>query len=210
VSGSSLMLKQRGYGNFPGVFLTFSLVLLVLAMGFVLGRVVIGRLYIKTAPSFEPKVAQRPEGTEDARPEDARRPGRVYVPAPPPQAPEGDLELEGTVAAAEEGEPAEPPAEASTQEETVEALPTAPPAVPEESEGRRYSIQVGVFISETGARKAAEELTRAGYPARVELAREGGETRYRVLAGRYRTEATARRALERIRQEGLQAFLVER
>jgi len=56
----------------------------------------------------------------------------------------------------------------------------------------------------------ADDLARAGYPARVEVAQSDGAKVFRVLTGRYRTEYAARKAMDQLRQEGFPGFLVER
>jgi len=88
------MKRQSGYGGFPTILLTFSLLLLVLAIGFVVGRVVVARLYVNMAPKFEQQSGPEPSVPEPV--EVAAKPGRVYVPppAPPERPPEGLLEGE--------------------------------------------------------------------------------------------------------------------
>ena len=56
----------------------------------------------------------------------------------------------------------------------------------------------------------AEELTRAGYPARIDVTSPGEQTLYRVLTGRYHTEYAARKALAELQREGFSGFLVRR
>ena len=88
------MKRQSGNAGFPAILLTFSLLLLVLAIGFVVGRVVVARAYLDKAPRFDVEAAQAPEVSSDPGRERSAVPGRVYVPppAPPPKAPdEGDL-----------------------------------------------------------------------------------------------------------------------
>jgi cell division protein FtsN len=87
--------------------------------------------------------------------------------------------------------------------------PAEGPSASEEKQ-KRFAIQVGVFVAESGAQQLADELARAGYPARVELGQENGATVYRVVTGRYRTEYAARKAMDELRQEGFPGFLVER
>lgn len=83
------MKRQSGYGGFPTILLTFSLLLLVLAVGFVVGRVVVTRLYVDMAPKFERTDALKPSAPQPVAA--AAKPGRVYVPppVPPEEAPEG-------------------------------------------------------------------------------------------------------------------------
>jgi len=230
------MRRQLGYGGFPAILLTFSLLLLVLAIGFVVGRVVVARAYLKMAPKFDRRPAQEPELTTAALREEVARPRRVNVPppVPPEEPPEGESEGE-TEETEEKGvsEPeggAKPPA--PREERQVDAKPVSkPPEVrppeprrpvearvavprpvqpvePEEASGDRYSIQVGVFSTRHGARRAADDLTRAGYAARIEVRHGDTRTLYRVMTGRYQTEYAARKAVEQLRKEGFEAFLV--
>src|SRR4030042_709110 len=55
------MKRQSGSGGFPAILLTFSLLLLVLAVGFVVGRVVVARAYLDKAPKFDVQAASAPE-----------------------------------------------------------------------------------------------------------------------------------------------------
>jgi cell division septation protein DedD len=209
VTGS--MGKHRGHGNFPALFFTFSLVILVLALGFVVGRVVVGQAYLDTAPSFENKAVQRSPAVEQAGPEVEPTPGRVYLPPPVPKRPVTEEGGETSLAPGEDlmpGEQESPAAVSAPERPQPAELPKAEDQP--EPAGKWYAIQVGLFMSQEGAQAMADELTRAGYPARTEREGREPETRYRVLTGRYRTEATARQALEQIRQEGFPAFLVER
>jgi len=67
-----------------------------------------------------------------------------------------------------------------------------------------------VFGAQEGAQQVADDLARAGYPARVESSKGDNGTVYRVVTGRYRTEYAARKAMDQLRQEGFPGFLVER
>jgi|GEM_PF-1445834 len=86
------MKRQRGYSGFPAILLTFSVLLLVLAIGFVVGRVFVARAYLTSAPTFDPQT-RTGDQSEDIRSEGATVPGRVYVPPPPPPEapPPGDV-----------------------------------------------------------------------------------------------------------------------
>jgi cell division protein FtsN len=229
------MKRQSGYGGFPSIFLTFSLLLLVLAVGFVVGRLVVARLYLSQAPKFSKREAAESD-TAVSVPEPAPRlPGRVYVPppAPPEEPPETAMGLadpgdgmlldederqQGPEESQSRSSDAQPgPAQASGVATRVRipepagdgAKPEAPPDG-ETRSGRRYSVQVGVFSTEQGARKLEDELRGEGRSTRIEVEGRDGQTLYRVLTGSYRTEYEARRAVEELRREGHEAFLVDR
>ena len=108
------MKRQSGYAGFPAILLTFSVLLLVLAIGFVLGRVVVARAYLDRAPKVDVDAAQAPEVSSEAvGRERSAVPGRVYVPppAPPSEAPEDGGLMSGEMAEGEvEGLPSEPDA----------------------------------------------------------------------------------------------------
>ncbi len=89
------MKRQLGYGGFPSVFLTFSLLLLVLALGFVAGRLVVARLYLSQAPHFPKREVSEVEAATVGYDASRRRPGRVFVPppAPPDEPPEDTVGL---------------------------------------------------------------------------------------------------------------------
>lgn len=224
------MIRQSGYVGFPAILLTFSLLLLVLAAGFVVGRVVVARAYLQMAPKFESAEAPPAEvGAQEAAPEPAQRaPGEVYVPPPAPPEPveepeEGAEGIEtGDESGGEEpGRSAAPASEsaesgrsqqpqAGSERQAVEEGAEPAPVEPSEAEAGNYSIQVGLFTSRQGARRVVDELARTGYQARIEPERRGSQELYRVLTGRYRTEYAARKAIEQLRREGFDAFLVER
>ncbi len=226
---------ESGYGGFPAVLLTFSLLLLVLAIGFVVGRVVVARAYLDKAPRFD----VRAPGASDVPSELERRgsapAGRVYV---PPPAPPAEPPSEGVALEAERSEdeyrwpsestspegvprrsaerdtraeaPTPPPAPARGPEPDERAAEPAPtPRQREDTEQRTYAIQVGVFTSLQGARRVVDELARAGYPARIVPEKRGAEDLYRVMTGRYRSEYAARKAVGQLRKEGFEAFLIQ-
>jgi len=218
------MKRHQGYAHFPTAFLTFSALLLVLAIGFVVGRVVVAGAYRDAAPEFEKLPA--PEAPEQVEPEprEALAPGSVHVP-PPAEAPAEILPGEAPEEAAPEaGEvevsPAEGPLPSPTPAPSAarpmpappapqpprEPAPPAPEAPPASDRG--YTIQVGLFTSQQGARQVADDLARAGHPARIAVERGETATLYRVLTGQYRTEYAARSAVEQLRQEGFPAFLL--
>ena len=213
------MQKQLGRSAFPGIFLAFSVLLLVLAVGFVVGRLVVAHAYIKAAPRFEKRVAAEPRMGPTAGSEWGSGVGQVFVPELPQETEEAGsketppaaagMEEETTRESGEQQTPEEPAGPARVEAEQREPVPIGSAESPETAD-MRYSVQVGVFVAQQGARKVVEELTRAGYPARIEVQREGGRTTYRVLTGRYRTEYAARKAAEQLTQDGFPAFLVAR
>jgi len=225
---------QRG---FPTALLTFSVLLVVLAIGFVVGRVVVAPAYLGAAPRIE---AQGVVGSELDPSRSA--PGHVYVPSPSGSSPPedeserresaGEAREPGPAREGEEGEGGPPTAEgpiplpeaarAREEGEGAAAEATAPrrevspgqrPAPSEETEAgkssKTYSIQVGVFSSLQGARQVVDDLARGGYAARISPDKRSGQALYRVLTGRYQSEYAARKALEQLRTEGFEAFLVE-
>ncbi len=224
------MERQGTYGGVAGAFLAFSLLLMVLAIGFVVGRVMVARMYVGAAPDIQRQSVREPEAMAQIAEERALLPGSVYVPPPaPPEEPAEEMvEREGPEAEVEgdaggqvrvmEGAAAAP-AEAVGVEGPAPAVPIAPPpprparptpgSVGEESSQARYSIQMGVFAAREGAREVADELARAGYPARIEVTSTEEQALYRVLTGRYRTEYAARKAMDELRREGFPGFLVE-
>jgi len=209
------MKTQRGYSVFPTTFLTFSVLLLVLAAGFAVGRLVVGRAYLKTTGQFDklpvPKAGTGAQAGADSDqqigqgyvPEPADRPSETKDRPKPEQAtPVGD---QAPASDQETPQEAAPPAAAKQDE----SLPTET-TEPSEAKAKRYAIQVGLFEAAEGAQQVADDLTRAGYPARVEPAKGDSGTVYRVVTGRYRTEYAARKAMDQLRQEGFPGFLVER
>ena len=210
------MKTQRGYGVFPTTFLTFSLLLLVLAAGFAVGRLVVGRAYLKTAGQFDKLPVPKAGVGAQAGADSDQQVGQGYVPEPA----ERPSETKKDRPKPEQATPDVDQAPASDQEAPQE---TAPPAAakqdeslptdttePSETKAKRYAIQVGLFEAADGAQQVADDLTRAGYPARVEPAKGDTGTVYRVVTGRYRTEYAARKAMDQLRQEGFPGFLVER
>jgi rare lipoprotein A len=206
-------VRRRQFGGAASVFLTFSLLLFVMVLGFIFGRVVIARAYIKGMGTLvkpaEPAVtrdhARAPTGTVfapsvggDAAPADQES---VLVPDAAPGSPEQAAE-EGT-SAPERPQPEEAPSPAPETRE-----PETPEPVVRDV---RYAVQVGLFGSEDGARDTLRQLTQSGHPSRIEVDRQSTRTMYRVLSGNYRNEANARKALDEIRGEGFaEAFVVAR
>lgn len=225
------MKRQRGLVNLTRTLLTFFLLVIVLGIGFAVGRMLVARPYAEAMPKLEKLPVAEPEVA--ARPADDRPflPSSVSVPpVAPPEEPvgeglEGVLGAEGTEDGAEEGTGDVPPvpertAGAPTEAPTEAPRPQpepeppggliAPVRPPEPEEGPRYSIQVGVFSMLDGARAVADELSQAGYPAEIEVTSAEGQSLYRVLTGRYRSEYPARKALDELKKEGYTGFLVRR
>lgn len=195
------------------MFLTFSLLLLAMALGFVFGRVVIARAYIKGVSTMvkppEP-VAPREQASAPA--------STVFVPSRRREAalPVSEQTAPETVSQTLADEPLpgdEPFQEVAPPEEPPPPAPSEMPAPHREvgDDDVRYAIQVGLFSSEGRARDTLGQLTRSGHPSRIEVDRQPSRTMYRVLSGSYRNEANARKALDRIRGEGFsEAFVVAR
>lgn len=204
------METQRGQTSVASILLTASVLLFVLAIGFVVGRVVIARAYLRTAPRFEELSTSESEGTAEGGAERQLSPGRVYVPEPAPR--EMISEAVAGSEAAETGVPEEETASAPAEPgEPPQPEPSPPPrAAPETGrpvEGS-YSIQVGVFSEEQGARSLAARLDRAGFAPRIQVDRDEGRARYRVLTGSYQTEYAARGAITQLQREGFEGFLI--
>ena len=69
------MVKQSGRSAFPTIFLTFSVLLLVFAVGFVVGRLVVAQAYLRAAPKFEKRADAADESTENRAPDPYAVPG---------------------------------------------------------------------------------------------------------------------------------------
>ncbi len=207
-------VRRRERGGAAAVFLTFSLLLLVMALGFVFGRVVIARAYIKGVGALvKPPEAVAPRDQASAPASTVfvpSRRSRAVIPAPPVEAaPETVDEIPVEEPLPEE----EVLAEVVLEEEAPPPEARERPPVQREEGGDdvRYAIQVGLFSSEGGARDTLGQLTRSGHPSRIEVDRQRAHTMYRVLSGSYRNEANARKALDEIRGEGFaEAFVVAR
>jgi cell division protein FtsN len=210
-------MRERQSGvSFPGLFLMFSLLVLVAAGGFAVGRLIVARAYLNMAPKLGGAQAQA-SATAGEAPE-GRPKGHAYVPSPPRE-PSREAGPSAGEEGASEGQPVAPddaaPGSATEDEGPApgsrdQAAAALPEPQPNQPGDRRYAIQVGLFTSQSGAQQTADDLTRAGFPARVEVERSQGQTLYRVLTGRYRTEYAAQEALNELRQEGFSGFLVER
>jgi cell division protein FtsN len=210
------MSRQSVHNGFPTALLTFSAMLLVLALGFVVGRVFVARQYMNSAPKFDSAsdTGSELDGSSGA-------PGHVYVPKPPssPREHARKEEDKPDTPATQEAAPGEtpvrptelPPAATEPSVEGVREETTPTPEPREEpASGKTYAIQVGVFTMKEGARQASDELSRAGYPGRITPEKRGSQDVYKVLTGRYQNEYAARKALDQLRASGFEAFLVER
>ncbi len=201
--------KQRmPRGSLPAAFLTFSLLVLVFAVGFVIGRAVIARAYVKAGPELDRQELPQVEAQEQAEaPPAPLVPSRVHVPEryrePEGAEPTGDGEQADT-GGGTPGETAETPGG------ETEAGESSAPVSSTGEEAGPYVLQVGAFVSRQGAQELADELNRAGYPARVETDRSGEQVTYRVFTGNFRTEEEARREAMRLQENGFDAFLARR
>lgn len=190
--------RRRERGGLSSAFLTLSVLLLVMALGFVFGRVVIARAYIKAAPvlskeadATQPETAPAANSPEVVYGEPTARTPNTGERLNPEDVPTGDG---GTDSAS--------PSSSDSS--------TTPSTAPEAGDVR-YAVQAGVFSSEQSARQVADQLTRAGYPATIDVNREDSPASYKVVVGRYRSEANARKALDQIKHEGYaEAFVVTR
>ena len=198
---------RRSRSRFLSGLLLAALLGLVMLVGFLFGRFVIGEAYLRQ--TFAPAaVASQPQA-----------PASVPAPRPPP-APVSIPPLEEEPAASSPFDVEEwPPSMEETPGPGPEALeggaasresgrasedeqPAPPPT--------KFAVQVGIFRRQDSAEALAGELRQTGHSARViELAGGAEETRsYRVVCGRYETEAAARTAADALKDQGYEAFIV--
>ncbi len=182
-----------------------------MVLGFIFGRVVIARAYIKGVGTLA-KPAEPPA----PRDETTGAANTVFTPSSDEgtTAPEqgGDAAQTVTPSSLEEPQPENAAPETATpvEEEAPPEVQEAP-AAEAPSGDVRYVVQVGLFGSEGSARDTLHQLTRSGHPSRIEVDRQSSRTMYRVLSGSYRNEANARKALDEIKGEGFaEAFVVTR
>jgi len=185
--------------------LTFSTLLLVLALGFVFGRVVVARAFVQGTAELKKTGTQVTPGgqalSSSALAGSAGARGEEQ-PATPEQ---GSGETPENGAASREEVTPEPDETGGESSDVTPGTEDNPPPVAEQG----YTVQVEAFRSEENARAAAMQLTRAGYPARIEVDRQSHT--YRVTTGNYETEERAERALGDIQGEGFpRAFVVPR
>ncbi len=137
------------------------------------------------APSSDavpPASAAEVVETATRSPAPAPPPAPPAAPPPPPPAPEPP--------------PPAPPAPAAI-------TPPAAPGPPEALSGR-YTVQLGAFSSEEGARSLVGDPRFAGVPLR--MVRMEGDALVRVRFGAFATEAEARAEVERLRSLGVDAL----
>lgn len=118
---------------------------------------------------------------------DAKAAAAAGTTAPPPPA-EGSAEATAaaTMAALGATEGAAPAAPAKA--------PTPPPAPPKPAPGSKLYAQIGIFSVEANAKRAADQMTKAGIPAQVHKGETQGKAFWRVVAGPA-ADAGAREAL---------------
>lgn len=206
--GAATRWRGREEGSFASSFLIFSSLLLVMALGFVFGRVVVARAYVKGSAELKKTGGQ------------ATAPGGQALSSSALAGSAGTIAEEQAAEEEDSGELGPAPDEARPQEKLAPDLyetpqePTQASPAPEEeylppAEETRYAVQVGAFGNEESARTAATRLTRAGYPARIEVDRQART--YRVMTGSFETEEGAQEALREIRAEGFpESFVVAR
>lgn len=200
--------ERRDSGSFATSLLTLSLLLLMTAFGFVFGRVVIARAYVRTTADLkraQTEVTPRGQAATSGGIAGGGELGGEQADLSPVS--DGSGGTSSMLPPREEVRPAPPGDEEEHREGQVPETGTGGEA--SGMENARYAIQVGAFGSKDSARAAASRLTRARYAATIEVDREHDV--YRVLTGEYRTEESARSALEEVRAEGFpEAFVIIR
>ena len=194
------MKRQSGYAGFPAILLTFSLLLLVLAIGFVVGRVVVARAYLDKAPRFDVEGAQAPEVSSDPGRERSAVPGRVYVPppAPPPRAPDAAdlMSGEGEGEAGESISDSGPPQTAATGAESPRVAMQTPAPAPASSGEAKPSAAP----RPSAAPKPAPQPREA---AAEEKASE--ESSYAIQVGVFTSRQGARQVVDALARSGFSA-----
>jgi|GEM_PF-4983811 len=155
-------------------------------VGFVFGRFVLGEGYLgPTLKAIEPQTP---------------------LPAPLPVGPQSQANYPVVPPLPEET--VNPPVEETTspeenpEEETLPEVIETPPRT-------RYAVQLGSFSDLEKATQLSQEITKKGYPARVESRSVSGEVVHRVLVGSYDSEDSARLLADELRSGGQQAFVVQ-
>lgn len=193
--------RWREGGSFSSMLLTFSLLLLVLALGFVFGRVVVARAYVKATGTIQ----KAPEATAPG--------GQASAPASPDTSGGDTSATDEGATASDSADTQSGQSDLTTGDQTDASDTTVEGGAPDQGAapgGVRYAVQVGAFGSEDSARQAETELTNAGYPARIVRERRGTGSTYKVLTGAYRTKDRAQKALTELTREGFsEAFVVE-
>jgi cell division septation protein DedD len=198
---------RRDSGSFASSLLTFFMLLLVMALGFVFGRVVIARAYVRGSAELKktgsPAAAPGGQALSSSALAGSAGAAGEEQPAARGQGGESETSSNGALPREEIG-----PDPETTQGQPTEGGPEEQEDLPP-VEDLRYAVQVGAFGNEESARAAATRLTRTGYPARIEVDRH---TRtYRVVTGSYESEAGAQAALGELQGEGFpEAFVVAR
>ena len=195
------MRSQSGYGGFPAILLTFSLLLLVLAVGFVVGRVVVARAYLDKAPKFDVQAASAPEMPSELGRERSAVPGRVYVPppAPPPTAPD---EVEGIQADARGEAP----------EAMSESAPAPAEAAPADAGEPRRTTEPRVASPARGSEPRsggeARERGPAAQPRETAPEQDVAEARtYSIQVGVFTSRPGARQVVESLARAGYPASI---
>ncbi len=190
------MKKQSGYGGFPAILLTFSLLLLVLAVGFVVGRLVVARAYVNRAPKFDLQAARAPDLSEDTEAELPSAPGRVYVPPPAPPERSADEDEALTVGyPAPEVEPEEAVLSAAgpaqpTEPSAAPARPDRAPAEPPKQEARPGAASV----------RPPRETRR-----QPQVAEKPSQQVYSIQVGVFASRQGARQVVDELARAGHQA-----
>ena len=197
----------RRSGSFSSVFLTFSLLLLVMAAGFVFGRLVIARAYVKTASTIRKAPVPLTPANQGGAPLTPTVAPEVQPGATPDGAPDQNAQPpDRGVTPDSSGD------NATTEGNDTGSGDTADTAAPEQPRGNGkksdYQIQVGSFVSEESARRTSSQLTKAGYPARIEADRSGSATSYRVVTGHYNSHDKAQTALGDLQKQGFAGAFV--
>jgi cell division septation protein DedD len=195
----------RRSGSFSSVFLTFSLLLLVMAAGFVFGRLVIARAYVKTAST----IRKAPVPLTPANQGGAPLTPTVTPEVQPGETPNGAVDQNAPPQ--DNGATPDTSGDNATEAGTGDgdAADTTSSEQPR-GNGKKsdYQIQVGSFASEESARRTSSQLTRAGYPARIEADRSGSTTSYRVVTGHYDAHDKAQTALGELQRQGFAGAFV--
>lgn len=134
-----------------------------------------------TAPLVTDPVIAAPEAIA-AAPIDDKAPakgGKPATPAKPGAKPAADVAASaGAAIAAAEGKPAAPAATPAKP-----AAPAKPTATPAKAPAGKMFVQIGIFSVEANAKRAAEQMAKAGVVATTRTEQSQGKTFWRVVAG---------------------------
>ncbi|MEW6363854.1 MAG: SPOR domain-containing protein [Acidobacteriota bacterium] len=106
------------------------------------------------------------------------------------------------------GKPEVPETGKRPAEDVASAAPSAPPTAdvkpqPAKSTGHTYSLQAGAFSTEANAKKAAQEMEKAGYPIRILAPGDKDKKKlYRVFVGEFATRDEVMAAKKRMEEMG--------